>query len=194
MSAPAASPRRADAAGVRPDRVVAVDPEAVFRATRAELLIYFERRLGSPELAADFAQDAMLRFVKAGYEAPLDEARALVFAIARNLFLDHMRKRRRERALGFEDLLEASALERVACEDAPADEAVAAKRQLEATWAAIEKLPRRCRRVFVLHRLHGRTHQDIALSLGISRSMVEKHVMEATARLARAVKRDTQKT
>jgi RNA polymerase sigma-70 factor (ECF subfamily) len=44
---------------------------------------------------------------------------------------------------------------------------------------AIDELPPRCREVFVLHKLDGLSHADVADRLGISRNMVEKHVIRA---------------
>ncbi len=44
---------------------------------------------------------------------------------------------------------------------------------------AIEALPKRCQQVFVLSRLHGHPNGEIAARLGISRNMVEKHIIKA---------------
>ena len=44
---------------------------------------------------------------------------------------------------------------------------------------AIEQLPNRCQQVFILSRLHGLANGEIAELLGISRNMVEKHIIRA---------------
>ena len=47
---------------------------------------------------------------------------------------------------------------------------------------AIEALPPKCRRVFVLHKIHHLSHREISRVLGISGHAVEKHMMRALAR------------
>lgn len=49
----------------------------------------------------------------------------------------------------------------------------------DALAAALETLPPKCRTIYILHRLEGRTHTEIANDLGLSRSMVEKHMTRA---------------
>jgi RNA polymerase sigma factor (sigma-70 family) len=48
---------------------------------------------------------------------------------------------------------------------------------LDRIGAAIDALPSRCREAFVLNRIHGLSHEEVARQMGISRSAVEKHVM-----------------
>lgn len=51
--------------------------------------------------------------------------------------------------------------------------------QIEALRVAIDGLPPRCRQVFLLHRLHDMTQEEIAQAFGISRNMVARHVARA---------------
>jgi RNA polymerase sigma-70 factor (ECF subfamily) len=65
-------------------------------------------------------------------------------------------------------------------DDLPDAEAVLAYRQAVQTLAdAINELPPRCRKVFLLNRFDGLNYREIAGRLRISTSMVEKHMMKA---------------
>lgn len=163
--------------------------EQLFAATRTELTSYFTRRLGNVEIAAEHAQDTFLRFARSGYRADGPEARAIVFGIARNLLLDVLRQRRRHQLSGFDEShrLDSASMNEIASAEATPEEAMNASQELEQALGTLQSLPPKCRQVFVLHRLHGRSHKQIAEELGITRSMVEKHIMEAAARLLRAV-------
>lgn len=57
--------------------------------------------------------------------------------------------------------------------------------QLAALVAVIEALPPRARQCFLLHRIHGMTHEAIATEIGVTRSMVTQHLRNALERIAR---------
>ncbi len=76
----------------------------------------------------------------------------------------------------------------VACDRPDQEQIVAARQYLGVMTREIETLPKRCQEVFVLSRIHGLSNGDIAAKLGISRNMVEKHIIKALlhCRAARA--------
>lgn len=160
-----------------------------FTSVQGELHAYFARRLGDRETAAELVQDSFLRFTRVRYSPDSGYARALIFGIARNLFTDHLRRRRRQGLLGFDEAnrIDADALGELAAGDADPEQTISAQQELDRAIAAIQALPAKCRRVFIMHRLHGASHKEIASELGISVSMVEKHIIEATARLVSAL-------
>ncbi|SAI33326.1 ECF sigma factor [Bordetella ansorpii] len=53
------------------------------------------------------------------------------------------------------------------------------RKALQRVSEAIDALPPRCREVFILYRFHDLDQGTIASQLGISRNMVEKHVIRA---------------
>jgi RNA polymerase sigma-70 factor (ECF subfamily) len=63
------------------------------------------------------------------------------------------------------------------------------KEDLHAATAALLRLPERTRTVFILRRLEGRRHRDIAMQLGISVSAVEKHMVRAILHLSQAMEK-----
>lgn len=70
-------------------------------------------------------------------------------------------------------------------DDAPSAEAVVASRErLSALVAALETLPRKTATIFRMHKFDGLSYAEVAVRLGISRSSVEKHMMDALRILA----------
>ncbi|HEX2802328.1 MAG TPA: sigma-70 family RNA polymerase sigma factor, partial [Phenylobacterium sp.] len=55
---------------------------------------------------------------------------------------------------------------------------------LAALVQAVDELSAQTQRVFRMHKFDGLTHPQVAKSLGISRSAVEKHIMTALRHLS----------
>lgn len=153
--------------------------EALVRRFRAPLVRYFERRVGVREDAEELAQETFIRLFR---NVALHEIRYIegfVFITAANLLTDFYRKADRRRRI------EGASLEGV---DAPnaADNPqriLEGRAELNVLLNAVKDLPPKCRAVFVLHRFEGVAHSEIARRLGISVSMVEKHIAAALIRL-----------
>lgn len=67
------------------------------------------------------------------------------------------------------------------------DDIVDAKERVQLLYEAIKDLPPKCRQVFLLYKFEELPHAEIARRLGISKNMVEKHVMKAMAHCRRRV-------
>lgn len=64
------------------------------------------------------------------------------------------------------------------------DENLFAEEDIEVVlMKAIQQLPEKCREVFVLSRIEGLKHQEIALRLGISPNTVQNHIVTALRKL-----------
>jgi len=134
----------------------------------------------------DVAQDASVRMLRSGPDAdPIGHPARYLLRIARNLFIDQVRSRVRESALFVrQDDVGAQGADGV-----DPERILAAKQRLHIALEAIERLPPRCREAFELHRFENLSYITIARRMGISVSMVEKHMAEAMLRLSRALDR-----
>lgn len=155
---------------------------------RAELVAYLRRRGPSLDDAEDVVQDAFARFHRAGHDVADADARPLLFAISKNLLKDRWKAgARRPAPAGRADSADLQDAWDAAASDAPSQEREAIGREdLAAAAAVIRALPPRCRDAFLLHRFEGLTYRQIADRLGVSVSMVEKHLADALRRLKAA--------
>jgi RNA polymerase sigma-70 factor (ECF subfamily) len=133
--------------------------------------------------ADDVAQDACVRALDLPSPHGIREPIRYIFRIARNLVIDRRRRRAREAALS-ESL---AVLEYGSSDPADPERILSGKQDLARVLAAIDSLPPRCREAFTLHRFGGLSYAAIARQMGVSTSMVEKHIAEAMLRVTRAL-------
>ncbi|MDQ1153658.1 RNA polymerase sigma factor [Brevundimonas sp. SORGH_AS_0993] len=162
--------------------------EAYF-AHREDLQRFVAARLGrSGQDVEDVLQDLYLKATGIGPEVDVRDPRAFLYRLASNLMMDRWRSGRRAAARD-------GAWRRVAAgdgtdgeaDDAPSAEAVVAARQrLARLTAEVDRLPEKTRRIFRMHKFEGLSYAETAAALGVSKSSVEKHMMEALRRLAKA--------
>ncbi len=148
--------------------------ESLFRRHVCELRSCVQRRVGAQE-AEDVVQETYLHLLQRGDPDSLREPRAYLFRSALNLSTDTWRKARRTTSDGdaeFERLID----------PAPGPEALAdGSLQLRRFLAALDELPEACRHALVLNKFEGRTHDKIAIQLGISAKTVRRHIARALA-------------
>jgi len=131
----------------------------------------------------DVAQDTCVRALNLPAPQSVRDPLRYLLRIARNLIIDRRRNRVRETALS-----ESLAVIEYGSSDPPDPERIlAGKQNLERVLAAIASLPPRCREAFTLHRFGGLSYAAIARRMGVSTSMVEKHIAEAMVRVTRAL-------
>lgn len=130
----------------------------------------------------DVAQETYKRALEMDRPNAVRDPIRYMWKIARNLVRDAARKRARD-AIFTDSLSVALNSEHLA----PDPERILAGRQeLRQVLSAISKLPPRCREAFLLHRFQDLSYASIARRMGISTSMVEKHIAEAMLRIRRA--------
>lgn len=138
------------------------------------------RRGETSDRAEDLVQEAYLRmqvYCKEGHEVRRPEAFLLRTVL--NLAVDVRRREHRDR-------YETDTVEELHLPDlAPTpDEVFAAEQRLIRTRNTLDRVSRRTRQVFFMHRLQGYSYVEIAKRLGISVSSVEKHIASAVTVLA----------
>ncbi len=148
--------------------------EGSFQRSYQQLLRFLARKTGCAEDARDLAQDLWLQ-LQTRQSPAADDPQAYLFAMARNLAIDHLRRRR----LADEHAESWLALhpQEQACIDTP--QLLAQRKVLEAVSATLAALPERTREVFLQFRVHGVGQDELASRHGVTRSTIERDVMRA---------------
>ncbi len=163
---------------------------------------FFQKRGLEPEDSRDLTQETFVRIYK-GMDTFRHESEfeTWLFAVAGNVFLQHLRHGRTlkrgagETALslshpGLEDRLQERAHDPgPVAEDPPQDPLDRAIRsqRLDLLRKAVEDLPPKMRAVLKLSVYQERSRRDIAEALGLSTETVKAHLFQARKRLAEAL-------
>lgn len=136
---------------------------------------FFSRRLRNREDAVDATQETFMRMLEASRSTLIENPQAYLFQVARSVARVASECAAREQAMFVAD---EEGMEHA--EDRPIQDRIVNARQCLLIMArTIQGLPNRCQQVFLLSRLHGLSNSAIADELGISRNMVEKHIIRA---------------
>jgi RNA polymerase sigma-70 factor (ECF subfamily) len=117
----------------------------------------------------DIVQESYVRVLRARARDEVRAPKAFLFATARNLALDRLR---RVQVAGTNSLAEIDGLSVMDPEE-NIPEAVARAEEIELLTHAIQSLPERCRQVLTLRKVHGLSQKEIAARLGIAEHTVE---------------------
>lgn len=131
------------------------------------------RRLGCHADAADLTQDTFVRTLKSADLERINEPRAFLCLVAKRVLFSFWRRSELERA--YLDAL--AALPQAL---APSEEELALLREaVESVDRMLDGLPGTVRHAFLLNRLEGLTHPQIASQLGVSLATVERWIKRA---------------
>lgn len=157
--------------------------ETLYRQYARSLIRFISRQNVSREEAREIVQETYYRLQQVPDVETLESPRGYLFRTAINLVRDSKRQRRREHAtLGACEPVTAGVAD-VPSEAPTAYEVLKSQQELAIIRRAIAELSPTCRQVFVMHRFRGATYAQIAAHLGLSVSMIEKHVSQALAQL-----------
>lgn len=154
---------------------------------RQPLTAFFQRRVGTRSEAEDLTQEVFLRLVRRLDVEKLDNPEAFVFRTAVNLLRDRFRRGQTLRS----HLAEVS-LQHPGIEELSPERIFDSRQHLAKVLDALEHLDERTRDAFILHRLEGMKHAQIAELYGVSVSSVEKYIIKALAALTeRAARKES---
>jgi len=152
----------------------------VFEAHYNELLNYLSRQTGDRNSASDLTQETFARVLALGspnntsptvLQSVVRDPRALLFRTAKNLLIDLYRRNGVRKHEDLDDM------EFVASDSDNPETSMENRQCMLEILSTIEALPPRCKEAFELYKFDEMPQAEIAIRMGISRNMVEKHVM-----------------
>ncbi|BAU73172.1 RNA polymerase sigma factor [Metapseudomonas furukawaii] len=149
--------------------------DAVFIAQRTPLLRTLIRMVKNPSVAEDLVQETYLRVATTLRERRVDHLEPFLFQTGRNLALDHLRHMRMKSRTLVEDL-PGAVIEAIPDAASSTEDGLYAGQLLERLGTTLSRLTDRQQRMFILSRLHGLGHGEIAERLKVSPSTVQKEL------------------
>lgn len=152
---------------------------------RLLLVRYFTRLTGDGAMAEDIVQDLYLKVSEMKTEPQIGDPTAFLFRMAHNLHLNQLRSltNSRGRDTAWHDL-SGTRLGGETVDDTPsAEDELDGRQKMARVAAALAELPERTQAIFRLHKFDGLNQADVAKTLGISLSSVEKHLGTALRHL-----------
>ncbi len=149
--------------------------ERLCRTHEAQLLAYLTQMLGRPDIAREVAQDAFEKMHRTYRPDQVLFPRAMLFKVATNFALMHLRRRRLESAM----IIGSAGMEEVPDQRLGPDRQAMVEQIGQHLTNVIKCLRPNLRKVFVMAHVHGKPRKEIAAALGISEKLVDKRMTKA---------------
>ena len=146
---------------------------AAFEKHQLALKRFISRYLRNTQDIEDITQEAFLRAYKAEKTTEVLQPKSFLFRIAKNVAISELRSKSRKITDYIEDQEESSVL----LNEWTTEDEVMAQQKLGIHCEAVASLTEKCRRVYLMRKVYGMSHKEIAARLGIAQSTVEKHLM-----------------
>lgn len=146
----------------------------------AMLMHFLRQNWRDDNEVADLRQEVYVRIYEAAQKQIPEQAKPFVFATARNLLIDRVR---RERIIPIDTVTDLDALNIASAEAGP-DRIVMARDALRRLRASLGSLPQELREIIVLRKIEGLSRQEIATKLGVTERTVTRRIAESARALA----------
>ena len=151
----------------------------IFKSHSRELHNFLYYKYGGEHDLKDIVQDAFIKLWDNCHKVVFEKARSFLFTVANNQMLNELSKKKT--VLNY-----AQQKPKHYTEESP-EYVMEETEYMERLQSAIENLPEEQRVTFLLNRIDGKKHKEIAEMLGISRKAVEKRIYTALKKLREQV-------
>jgi len=137
----------------------------------------------SPDIE-DIAQEAFLRAYVVERNRHIEQPKSFLFRIAKHVALSQLARKARQITGYIEDSADSTVIQVVSS----AEDEISARQILGLHCEAVAELSPQCRQAYLLRKVHGLSHKEIADELGIAVSTIEKHLIKAVEQCDRYVR------
>lgn len=157
---------------------------SVFSEVEPTIKRLLRRMLPDRHSVDDITQETVLRALQAEKKRTIEQPKAYLFRIARNLVKDELEKKSRSIIEFIDEYGPETSVEI----EPSVEESYENRQRMLLFGEALASLPRQCRQVFILKKVYGYSHKEISKKLSISISTTEKHVVSGLKRCQEFVK------
>lgn len=161
--------------------------EDLFKLYSKPLYYYLWKMSGSAHLAEDLTQETFVRATISLQTYEGEEARAWLFKVARNVYIDEWRNRRRRQAIYLLKLFQSSE-EMISPYGLP-EEAILAQEGANDLKELLELLPEHYRTILYLRENEHFSYAEIGVALDISENQVKVNLHRARKKLESVAKK-----
>ena len=155
--------------------MTAKDFKMIYNTHFDDLRRYLIYRSGDQDLSGDIAQNVFMKVWTKKIELASGNIKSLLFKMATDEFISHIRRKKVERA--YSDSID---LRLVQESDSGDDELKDKKEQFK---KALNQLPEKQRTALLMNKMQGLTYKEIAESLNLSAKAIEKRISQALGTL-----------
>ena len=162
--------------GQRPDNVCEETLfNKLFIAHSKDLHDFLYYKFGKDHNPKDMVQEAFMKLWKNCHKVTIDKARSFLFTVANNQMINELSKQKTAWTYAQEKPIEHTT-------ESP-EFIMEEKEYMKKLQSAIESLTEEQRVTFLLNRIEGKKHKEIAEMLGISSKAVEKRIYTALKKI-----------
>ena len=148
---------------------------------------FIARFINSVPDVEDIAQEAFLRAYTVERGRVIEQPKSFLFRIAKHVALSQLMRKARQ----ITDYVEYPD-ESAGPLECSAEEEISARETLGLHCEAVAGLSPQCRQVYLLRKVHGMSHKEVAAHLGLAVSTVEKHLIKGVEQCDRFIRERTQ--
>jgi RNA polymerase sigma-70 factor (ECF subfamily) len=148
-----------------------------------EVRHWLGRALAGPPDVDDVVQEIYYRVCRMEGVEAISNPRAYFFQMARNIVVDEMR---RAKVVKFTQLAEVDDYDLTSLGPTP-EQSAWSREELRRVLAHMDKLPARCRTIFLMRKVEGLSLREVSTRLGLSQTVVQNEVSRALKRLLKII-------